>query len=172
MDCSKVSISKTKNPTKSITPYPWKNHNQVKNKEPLARCKSMNTTPTWLGSDTALSQTKGRKADVSNKVSTRLPLCKYILHLVVHTWEQPFFKAVGTSQPAQFRPISNCYAKHWWTKLWPSTAIQRFTCKPPIDEITIISPSNNEAASLDFSALGGCFLQRYNILWNSNRLKR
>lgn len=76
----------------------------------------MNTTPTQFGSDTALSQTKGRKADVSNKVSTRLPLCKYILHLVVHTWEQPFFNAVGTSQSAQFRPISNCHAKHWWTK--------------------------------------------------------
>ena len=105
--------SKTKDPHKI---NPLQNHNQVKKKEPLARCKSMNTTPTQLRSDTALSQTKGRKADVSNKVSARLPLCKYILHLVVHTWEQPFFNAVGTSQPAQFRPISNCQAKHWWTK--------------------------------------------------------
>lgn len=116
MDCSKASISKQKIPLNRCIPEPFKNLKQMKNKEPLTRCKSMNTTPTQLGSDTALSQTKGRKVDVSNKVSTHLLLCKYILHLVVHTWEQPFLNAVGTSQSAQFRPISNCYAKHWWTK--------------------------------------------------------
>lgn len=33
-------------------------------KNPLARCERTDTTPTQLRSDTALSQTKGRKADV------------------------------------------------------------------------------------------------------------
>ena len=109
-------IKNKKSPLNQPTPDSFKTTTKWKNKEPLARCKSMNTTPTQLRSDTALSQTKGRKADVSNKVSAHLPLCKYILHLVVHTWEQPFFNAVGTSQSVQFRPISNCHAKLWWTK--------------------------------------------------------
>ena len=47
MDCSKASISKTKElPINCAKAEPFKNLKQVKKKEPLTRCKSMNTTPT------------------------------------------------------------------------------------------------------------------------------
>ena len=69
----------------------------------------MNTTSTQLRSDTALSQTKGRKAQLPLYPLVCLPISRY--------WHsKPFFNTVVTSQSAQFRPISNCHAKHWWTK--------------------------------------------------------
>ena len=42
----KQAYQKQKIPTKSTHSRFIQNLNQVKNKEPLARCKSMNTTPT------------------------------------------------------------------------------------------------------------------------------
>lgn len=107
IDCSKVSTPKGKrSPLNRGTLEPFKNHNQMESKNPLARCESMDTTPTQLRSDTALSQTKGRK-----ELLPQYPLVSLTLKQGCRS--KPFFNAVGTSQSAQSRPISNCHAKHW-----------------------------------------------------------